>query len=78
MTESSIVLLSATLSADLLLFFLASQPAEVIVQTHIRRLKEYNDMKDIGQQLIGLVAENRGVPVGTLYESGEFGVSAKD
>jgi hypothetical protein len=32
-------------------------------------------MKDIGQQLIGLVAENRGVPVRTLYEQGEFGVS---
>ncbi|KAL2263515.1 hypothetical protein VTK26DRAFT_6416 [Humicola hyalothermophila] len=55
-----------------------SQPPEDTVQTHIRRLKEYNDMKDIGQQLIGLIAENRGVRVGTLYESGEFGVTPDD
>ncbi|KAK4041301.1 hypothetical protein C8A01DRAFT_45546 [Parachaetomium inaequale] len=52
-----------------------SQPPETTVKTYIRRLQEYNDMKDIGQQLIGLVAENRGVPVRTLYEQGEFGVS---
>jgi hypothetical protein len=37
-------------------------------------LQEYNDIKDIGQQLIGLIAENRGVPVRTLYETGEYGV----
>lgn len=55
-----------------------SQPPEDTVQTHIRRLKEYNNLKDIGQQLIGLIAENRGVRVGTLYETGEFGVSADD
>ncbi|KAK3370453.1 hypothetical protein B0H63DRAFT_402852 [Podospora didyma] len=54
------------------------QPAEVTVQDHISLLKEYNDMKDVGQQLIGLIAENRGVPNGTLYESGEYGVKAED
>ncbi|KAK4233798.1 hypothetical protein C8A03DRAFT_19186 [Achaetomium macrosporum] len=51
-----------------------SQPAEDTVNTYIRRLQEYNDMKDIGQQLIGLVADNRGVPIRTLYETGEYGV----
>lgn len=56
----------------------ASQPPEAIVQTHIELLKSYNDVKDVGQQLIGLVAENRGVPVGKLYEDGEFGVTADD
>ncbi|KAL2022396.1 hypothetical protein VTK56DRAFT_5463 [Thermocarpiscus australiensis] len=55
-----------------------SQPAETTVQTHIRRLKEYNDMKDIGQQLIGLIAENRAVPIRTLYDSGQYGVTAED
>lgn len=44
------------------------------VKTYISRLQEYNDMRDIGQQLIGLIAENRGVPVRTLYESGDYGV----
>ena len=57
---------------------LPSQPAELTVQAHINLLREYNDMKDVGQQLIGLIAENRGVPIGTLYESGEYGVKAED
>ncbi|KAK4096921.1 PH domain-like protein [Parathielavia hyrcaniae] len=51
-----------------------SQPPETTVNTYIHRLQEYNDVKDIGQQLIGLIAENRGVPVRTLYEKGEYGV----
>ncbi|KAK4168998.1 hypothetical protein QBC43DRAFT_252481 [Cladorrhinum sp. PSN259] len=55
-----------------------SHPAENTVQTHIRRLKDYNDIKDIGQQLIGLIAENRGVPIGGLYEEGQYGVTADD
>ncbi|AEO56644.1 hypothetical protein MYCTH_2138386 [Thermothelomyces thermophilus ATCC 42464] len=52
-----------------------SQPAEITVRTYIRSLQEYNDIKDIGQQLVGLIAENRGVPVRSLYEAGEFGLS---
>ncbi|KAL2162935.1 hypothetical protein VTH06DRAFT_6771 [Thermothelomyces fergusii] len=52
-----------------------SQPAEVTVPSYIRSLQEYNKIKDIGQQLVGLVAENRGVPVRSLYEAGEFGLS---
>lgn len=56
----------------------SSQSPEEIVQRHIRLLKEYNDMKDIGQQMIGLIAENRGIPVRSLYESGEYGVTADD
>jgi hypothetical protein len=51
-----------------------SQSPETTVKTYIRRLQEYNDIKDIGQQLIGLIAENRGVPVRTLYEKEEYGV----
>ncbi|KAK4185457.1 hypothetical protein QBC35DRAFT_534168 [Podospora australis] len=49
-----------------------------IVQTHISYLKDYNDMKDIGQQLIGLIAENRGVQIRNLYEDGQYGVTADD
>ncbi|KAK0735305.1 Swi5-domain-containing protein [Apiosordaria backusii] len=55
-----------------------SHPAETTVQAHIDLLKEYNDMKDIGQQLIGLIAENQGVPIGRLYENGDYGVTADD
>ncbi|KAK3403444.1 Swi5-domain-containing protein [Sordaria brevicollis] len=55
-----------------------SQPPEETVQQHIDLLKEYNDMKDIGQQLIGLIAENKGLSIGALYEDGQYGVTADD
>ena len=55
-----------------------SAPPRTIVQDHIRLLRQYNDIKDIGQQLIGLVAENRGVPIGSLYQSGQYGVVPSD
>jgi hypothetical protein len=48
------------------------------VHDHIRLLREYNEMKDIGQQLIGMIAENKAVAIGSLYDNGEFGVSATD
>ncbi|KAF9869837.1 duf1337 domain-containing protein [Colletotrichum karsti] len=54
------------------------EEASAVVARHVRLLREYNEMKDVGQQLMGLVAENRGVTVGSLYETGEFGVGPKD
>ncbi|KAL2268944.1 hypothetical protein VTJ83DRAFT_3790 [Remersonia thermophila] len=51
-----------------------TQDPDVTVKAYIRNLQEYNEVKDIGQQLISLVAENRRVPVRALYESNEFGV----
>ncbi|KAK0666876.1 Swi5-domain-containing protein [Cercophora samala] len=55
-----------------------SHPAQGTVQNHINLLKEYNDVKDIGQQVIGLIAENKGVQIGKLYENGDYGVTADD
>ena len=46
--------------------------------TRIEKLQSYNEIKDVAQELMGLVAENRGVMVGRLYEDAEFGVSAED
>lgn len=48
------------------------------MHNHIGLLQQYNEMKDVGQQLIGLVAENRGVSVKSLYEDEDLGVGKED
>ncbi len=48
------------------------------MQNHIKLLQQYNDLRDVGQQLVGLVAENRGVSIASLYKAGEFGLSSLD
>ncbi|PQE13603.1 hypothetical protein CJF31_00005055 [Rutstroemia sp. NJR-2017a BVV2] len=53
-------------------------PADETVKRHIRLLHQYNDIKDVGQGLLGMVAENRGVRIGELYADGEFGVGRGD
>jgi hypothetical protein len=52
------------------------QPAAETVKKHIRLLHDYNDIRDVGQGLVGMIADNRGVRIGELYE--EFGVGLKD
>jgi hypothetical protein len=39
-------------------------------------LHNYNDIRDVGQGFMGMIADNRGVRVRELYE--EFGVGLKD
>lgn len=53
-------------------------PPEKTVQDHIRLLRQYNKIKDVGQQLIGLIAENRGISVGSLYGRGDYSVDPDD
>jgi hypothetical protein len=53
-----------------------SRPAAETVKRHIKLLHDYNDIRDVGQGLIGMIADNRGVRIGDLYE--EFGVNVKD
>ncbi|KAK1981565.1 Swi5-domain-containing protein [Colletotrichum cereale] len=54
------------------------EEASAVVARHVGLLREYNEIKDVGQQLMGMVAEKRGVTVGSLYRTGEFGVGSKD
>ncbi|KAF4831777.1 hypothetical protein CGCSCA4_v013901 [Colletotrichum siamense] len=42
------------------------EEASAVVARHVKLLREYNEIKDVGQQLMGLVAENRGATVGSL------------
>jgi len=50
--------------------------ANKIVKTHIKLLHEYNEMKDVGQGLMGLIADSRGVRIVEVQD--EFGIDAKD
>lgn len=50
--------------------------SNAVIKDHIRLLHEYNEIKDIGQGLMGLVAEGRGVRVKDVM--GDFGVGEKD
>ena len=51
-------------------------PAAETVKKHIALLHNYNDIRDVGQGLIGMIADNRGLRIGDLYE--EYGVGLKD
>lgn len=51
-------------------------PAAETVKNHIKLLHDYNDIRDVGQGLVGMIADNRGVRIGELYD--EFGVGLKD
>ena len=55
---------------------LRHKPASATVDTHIKLLHEYNEIRDLGQALMGIVAANRGVRVKDIYE--ELGVNEKD
>ena len=50
--------------------------AEAIVKRHIDLLHAYNEIKDVGQGLMGLIADSRGVRVREVME--EMGVGEKD
>ncbi|KAL4865463.1 hypothetical protein BDV12DRAFT_174569 [Aspergillus spectabilis] len=54
---------------------LKNDPSET-VKRHIRLLHEYNEIKDVGQGLMGLIADARGVRQVDVQK--EFGVDVKD
>ncbi|KAG2412705.1 hypothetical protein HFD88_010262 [Aspergillus terreus] len=54
---------------------LKDDPA-VTVQRHIRLLHDYNEIKDIGQGLMGLIADARGMRQIDVQK--EFGVGDRD
>ncbi|KAL8679225.1 MAG: hypothetical protein Q9186_004467 [Xanthomendoza sp. 1 TL-2023] len=50
-------------------------PAQT-VNKHIRLLREYNHIRDIGTSLMGIIANNRQVPMKRVYE--DFRVDEED
>ena len=55
---------------------LAENYSEEELQAHIHKLHEYNEVKDIGQLLLGKLAEVEGTTTATLYE--QFGLDLDD
>ena len=53
-----------------------SPTPETTVKQHIALLHTYNEIRDVGQGLLGMVAENRGVRIRDVYA--EFGVAEGD
>ena len=47
-----------------------------LVKRHIKLLHEYNEIKDVGQGLMGLIADQRGVRIVEVQE--EFGLESND
>lgn len=50
--------------------------AQATVSKHIKLLHKYNEIRDVGQGLVGLIADQRGVRIVDVYE--EFGVVEGD
>lgn len=50
--------------------------AKAVIKEHISLLHQYNEMRDIGLGLMGIIADQRGVRLRDVQE--EFGVDAKD
>ncbi|KAF9695058.1 hypothetical protein EKO04_007071 [Ascochyta lentis] len=50
--------------------------ANKMVKEHIKLLHEYNELKDVGQGLMGLIADQRGVRIVEVQD--EFGLDAND
>lgn len=48
----------------------------VVVQRHIRLLHGYNEIKDIGQGLMGIIADSRGMRYVDVQT--DFGITEKD
>ena len=73
-TGASVTLATRTLLT--LTFKCRGSDPNAIVQRHIKLLHQYNEIKDIGMGLFGLIADRRGVRVKDVFE--EFGVSEDD
>ncbi|KAF2678994.1 Swi5-domain-containing protein [Lentithecium fluviatile CBS 122367] len=50
--------------------------ANKLVKNHIKLLHEYNEIKDVGQGLMGLIADQRGVRIVEVQD--EYGLDSKD
>ena len=50
--------------------------ANAVIKEHIQLLHRYNEIKDIGQGLMGLIADKRGARIKEIME--DYGMGDKD
>ena len=55
---------------------IAMENADQKIKAQIKQLQRYNDIKDIGTQLMGMIAEKRDCRIAEIQE--EFGIKADD
>ena len=53
-----------------------NKDAQATVKAHIKLLHDYNEVRDVGQGLMGIIAETRGVRVMDVYK--DFDVAEGD
>ena len=50
-----------------------NKDAQATVKAHIKLLHDYNEIRDIGQGLMGIIADNKGVRVRDVYRDFDVG-----
>jgi hypothetical protein len=50
--------------------------AAVTVKRHIKLLHDYNEIRDVGTGLMGMIADSRGMRIKDVYA--QFGIDVKD
>ena len=53
-----------------------TEDPQSLVNNHIRLLHQYNEIRDVAQSLMGIIAEQRGVRVLDIYK--DFGIGDGD
>lgn len=54
---------------------LKTKDAQATVKAHIKLLHDYNEIRDVGQGLMGIIADNRGVRAIDVYRDFDVGES---
>ncbi|CAF9914128.1 MAG: hypothetical protein ALECFALPRED_009344 [Alectoria fallacina] len=52
---------------------LKTKDAQATVKAHIKLLHDYNEIRDVGQGLMGIIADSRGVRVKHVYQDFDVG-----
>lgn len=58
------------------LSYLRNKDPQATVKAHIKLLHDYNEIRDVGQGLMGIIADTKGVRVRDVYQ--DFGVGEGD